>query len=127
MGTSDLVATSPELVCPLLNGVKIPQVSAKTADGTPFELMAAIQTMPAVLVFYRGGWWPHCNRQLVQLRDTQSQFSSLGFQIIAVSPDQPAKVREAIKKHKITFSLFSDSQMTASRAFRIAYRWMMPC
>jgi peroxiredoxin len=56
MPTSDPVATSPERVCPLLNGVKIPQVSVKTADGTPFELMAAIQTKPAVLVFYRGGW-----------------------------------------------------------------------
>jgi hypothetical protein len=27
-----------------------------TADGAPFELMAAIQAKPAVLVFYRGGW-----------------------------------------------------------------------
>jgi hypothetical protein len=56
MPTSDPVATSPERVCPLLNGVKIPQVSVKTTDGTPFELMAAIQIKPAVLVFYRGGW-----------------------------------------------------------------------
>jgi peroxiredoxin len=59
---------------------------------------------------------------LVQLRDTESQFGSLGFQIIAVSPDQPAKVRETIEKHKIAFTLLSDSQMTASRAFRIAYK-----
>lgn len=55
MPTSDPVATSPERVCPLLNGVKIPQVSIKTADGTPFDLVAAIQTNPAVLGFYRGG------------------------------------------------------------------------
>ena len=58
---------------------------------------------------------------MVQLRDTESQFSSLGFQIIAVSPDQPTKVRETIEKHKIVFTLLSDSEMTASRAFRIAY------
>jgi hypothetical protein len=56
MPISDPVATSPERVCPLLNGVKIPQVSIKIADGAPFELMAAIQTKPAVLVFYRRGW-----------------------------------------------------------------------
>jgi hypothetical protein len=49
-------ATSPERVCPLLNGVKILQVSVKTAGGAPFELTEAIQTKPAVLVFYRGGW-----------------------------------------------------------------------
>ena len=45
----------------------------------------------------------------------------MGFQIIAVSPDRPAKVRETIEKHKIAFTLLSDSKMTASRAFRIAY------
>jgi hypothetical protein len=56
MPTSDPVASSPERVCPLLNGVKISQVNVKTADGAPFELIAAIQAKPAVLVFYRGGW-----------------------------------------------------------------------
>jgi hypothetical protein len=56
MPTSDSVATSPERACPPLNGVKIPQVSVKTADGAPLQLLAAIQAKPAVLVFYRGGW-----------------------------------------------------------------------
>jgi hypothetical protein len=55
MPTSDPVASSPERVCPLLNGVKVPQVSVKTAAGAPFQLLAAIQTKPAVLVFYRFG------------------------------------------------------------------------
>jgi peroxiredoxin len=59
---------------------------------------------------------------LVQLRDTESQFSSLGFQIIAVSPDRQAKARETIEKHKIAFTVLSDSEMTASRAFGIAYK-----
>ena len=56
MPTSDPVAASLERVCPLLNGVKIPQASVKTADGAPFQLLAAIQIKPAVLVFYRGDW-----------------------------------------------------------------------
>jgi len=56
MPTSDPVAASPERVCQLLNGVKIPQVIVKTANGAPFQLLATIQTKPAVLVFYRGGW-----------------------------------------------------------------------
>jgi hypothetical protein len=37
------VATSPESVCPLLNRMKIPEVTVKTADASPFELMPAIQ------------------------------------------------------------------------------------
>ena len=42
--------------------------------------------------------------------------------MIAVSPDQPSKVQETANKHEIHFTLVSDSQMTASRAFGIAYK-----
>jgi peroxiredoxin len=41
------------------------------------------------------------------------------LQIIAVSPDQPTKVRETIEKHRIAFTLLSDVQMTASRAYKV--------
>src|SRR5579859_241096 len=51
-----------------------------------------------------------------------SQFSELGFQIIAISPDQPSKHHETIEKQNIRFTLLSDSSMTASKAFGIAYR-----
>ncbi len=42
--------------------------------------------------------------------------------MIGISPDQPAKVRETLDKHQFRFTLLSDSQMSASRAFGIAYR-----
>jgi peroxiredoxin len=59
---------------------------------------------------------------LVQLRELNQQITALGFQILGISPDQPAKVRETISQHNINFTLLSDSQMAAARAFRIAYR-----
>jgi peroxiredoxin len=59
---------------------------------------------------------------LVQLREIESQLTEIGFQIIGISPDQPARVRETIEKHAIKFRLLSDSQMAASKAFRVAYK-----
>jgi len=56
MAISDRVASSPERICPLLNGAKIPEITVKTTDGTMFDLAAALKTKPTVLVFYRGGW-----------------------------------------------------------------------
>jgi peroxiredoxin len=50
------VAAAPELVCPLLNGMKIPEVSVRAADGSIFELTKSVRERPAILVFYRGGW-----------------------------------------------------------------------
>lgn len=56
MPSLESVAKSPEQVCPPLNGMKIPEVALKDADGAEFDLKAAIKVKPAVLVFYRGGW-----------------------------------------------------------------------
>jgi peroxiredoxin len=58
---------------------------------------------------------------LDQLRDIELQLHDLGVQVICVSPDQPSKVRGTIERHNLNFLLLSDSQMTASQAFRIAY------
>lgn len=54
--TSPNVTAAPELVCPLLNGMKVPEVSVRSADGSMFELTKAVGQRAAILVFYRGGW-----------------------------------------------------------------------
>lgn len=59
---------------------------------------------------------------MVQLREKESQFTELGFQIIGISPDQPARVRETIERHSIRFTLLSDSSMHAAAVFGIAYK-----
>ena len=58
---------------------------------------------------------------MVQLRDLNEAINDLGFQILAISPDRLSKVGETIGEHKISFTLLSDSQMIAARAFGIAY------
>ena len=61
-------------------------------------------------------------REVFVRRDIESELNNAGIQIICVSPEQPSKVRETIQKHDLKFLLLSDSQMTASRALRIAYQ-----
>lgn len=56
MQISERVAASPRDICPLLNGMRIPELTLSTADGVPFDLAQALNAKPAVLVFYRGGW-----------------------------------------------------------------------
>ncbi len=51
----------------------------------------------------------------------ESKFAELGLQIVAISPDQPSKIRETIERQNIRFTLLSDSSMSASKAFGIAY------
>jgi peroxiredoxin len=59
---------------------------------------------------------------LVQLREIEPQLKNLGVQLLAISPDQPSKLKETIEKHKMGFRLLSDSDMAAARGFRVAYK-----
>lgn len=46
----------------------------------------------------------------------------MGYQIIAVSPDQPENLRKSVDKHSLSYTLVSDSKMTASKAFGLAHK-----
>ena len=59
---------------------------------------------------------------MVQLREIEPQFQNLGVQLLAISPDQPSRLKETIDKHKMGFRLLSDSDMAAARSFRVAYQ-----
>lgn len=48
--------TSAEDISPLPVGATLPDIAVTTIDGDPFDLMAAVQAQPTVLIYYRGGW-----------------------------------------------------------------------
>lgn len=56
MAQTDSVANAPELVRPLLNGMKIPALTLRDSTGAAFDLTSSIEARPAIVVFYRGGW-----------------------------------------------------------------------
>ncbi len=114
--------TSAEDIRPILIGAAVPKLTLTTMDGSPFDLNAAITEKPTVLIFYRGGWCPYCNVQLGQLQNIEPKLIQLGYQIIAINPDRPAKLDQAIQKHKPNYLLLSDSKMIGARAFGLAFK-----
>ena len=46
----------------------------------------------------------------------------LGYQVIAVSPDRPEKVRSTSKSNDIEYTLLSDTTLKAARGFGVAYQ-----
>lgn len=46
----------------------------------------------------------------------------MGYQIIAISPDRPEKLRESIQKQQLQYTVVSDSRMDAAKAMGLAFR-----
>jgi peroxiredoxin len=108
-------------VTPLLIGQTAPNTTLKTVDGAPVSLKALTMEKPTVLIFYRGGWCPYCNRQLAGLKDIESQLDELGYQIIAISPETPEQLQAQKLQEKFTVRLLSDASLSAISGFGIGF------
>ena len=115
------VAENPETVKPLDVGAQAPDGPVRDLDGHARQLRSYFDR-PAVMIFYRGGWCPYCNDQMETLMALEPKLEALGYRILALSPDKPERMRESLEKHKLSYTLLSDSRLDLARAFGLAYR-----
>lgn len=107
---------------PVEAGEQAPPAALRDVDGRTRHMADVYRNRPTVLVFYRGGWCPYCTEHLAELGAIADQLRSLGFQIVGVSPDRPAKLRESIGEHNLPYTLLSDSDAELMRTFGVAFR-----
>ena len=115
------VAEDAEQVSPLLNGQFVPDVILQTTFGKDISLKMLVESKPTMILFYRGGWCPYCNRQLAGLIEYQQRIIDLGYQIIAISPDSPQRLHEQKTTEEFELILLSDQNLQAIRAFGLGY------
>lgn len=116
------VPDDPAKVVPLAVGAPAPTFSVRTAQGEVRKFDARSFHKPAVLIFYRGGWCPYCNRHLGALKRVEPDIRKLGFDLLFLSADRPERLYASLSEPDIHYTLLSDAEMSASRAFGVAYR-----
>lgn len=107
---------------PLAAGATVPAVNLHTDAGAAVGLRDALGGKPTVLIFYRGGWCPFCTRHLAALGEAQPALTAAGYQLLAISPDRPEKLRAKPSHEHLPFTLYSDSKMHAAQAFGITFK-----
>ena len=115
------VPEKPADISPLLIGEKAPDMILKTADGKDKNLLNLLAEKSSVVIFYRGGWCPFCNMHLAELQTVEKEIVDLGYQIIAISPDSPENLQGSVDKHKLSYTLMSDSDLKVATAFGISF------
>ncbi|MFH1496424.1 MAG: peroxiredoxin-like family protein [Verrucomicrobiota bacterium] len=103
-------------------GDTLPDASVLDEAGRSVALRDLVKDGPAVLVFYRGGWCPYCNRHLMALAEAESRILAAGHRIVAISPDQPAKLKATPDREQLGYRLYSDRKADAAQALGIAFR-----
>lgn len=82
-----------------------------TRDGQPFDLATLYANQRTLVIFYMGGWCPHCAKQLGDLNNAQRQFTDRNVKIIGISADAPADAGAMRDKLTLGFDLYSDAEL----------------
>lgn len=109
-------------VQPLLPGMMAPVFTVWDVKANEVAFNPTSLDKPLVLTFFRGGWCPYCNLHLAELRLAEKELKELGFDIWFISVDQPELLYESLEYPDNGYTIFSDAQLEATRAFGLAFR-----
>ena len=108
---------------PLVAGAQIPTSALlKSMSGASFDLNAAVASQPTIVIFFRGGWCPYCNAHLRELRTSMPALTEMGYQLLAISPDAPEKLRGLEQEADLGYELLSDENAEVAAGFGLRYK-----
>jgi peroxiredoxin len=116
------VAENAEDVTPLKVGENVPTVELTSLENTQVSLQEIVKNKPTILLFYRGGWCPYCNKHLAAVGQSKDEILALGYQIVGISPDAPEELKKSVSKNKLEYDLYSDGDGTLMKGMGIAFK-----
>lgn len=108
-------------VKPLGVGAQVPGVNVRDVQGKTHNLAKLADKGPAVLVFYRGGWCPYCTKHLSALQAIEGDLKAAGYTLYGITPDRPEKLAATAAKEKLGYTLLSDADASAVKAFGLGF------
>ena len=111
-----------EDISPILIGETLPNANFQNVEGETVQLKTILEEKPTILVFYRGGWCPYCNVQLSGLVEIEEDIIELGYQIVAISPDDYKNLQSTIENNSTKYKLLSDPNGEFIQEIGIAFK-----
>ncbi|MGX4656341.1 thioredoxin-dependent thiol peroxidase [Micromonospora sp. SCSIO 07396] len=108
--------TAPDRLTP---GDPAPDFTLPTDTGETLSL-AALRGRRVILYAYPAAMTPGCTKQACDFRDSLASLQAAGYEVVGISPDQPAKLAKFRERDAITFPLVADvdrAVLTAYGAF----------
>ena len=104
-------------------GDKLESFTLSDATGKPVSLDQLVESGPAVIVFYRGGWCPYCNLALrTYQRELLPELAAFGARLVAISPQSPDQSLSTAEKAELDFTVLSDPGSRVARRVGIAFQ-----
>ena len=100
-------------------GERAPDFELPDQDGKDQRLSQLMNGQALILYFYPADFTPGCTREACDLRDLHTQILRVGLRVIGVSPQAPESHRRFREQHQLPFTLLSDIDKVAVKAFDV--------
>lgn len=106
----------------LAPGEQVNAFEVKDHRGKVISFATLKKTGPLLVIFYRGGWCPYCNRQIRQLTEAWPEFKKRGITPVLISADKPDAAALAARTYEIPFPVLSDPDLIAHEVFKVTMK-----
>lgn len=89
-------------------GTRFPAFTLPEVRGGQVTLSEVLKERRALILFYRGGWCPLCNRQLAQLGQAYDSLAERGVEVLAISNEPVEKGKDVLNRLGPPFPLLLD-------------------
>jgi len=97
-------------------GDKAPQFTLTDQDGASVSL-SDFAGENVVVYFYPAAMTPGCTTEACDFRDNLASLKSAGYQVLGISKDAPAKLKQFQEHDQVNFPLLSDEDLSVHRAY----------
>jgi len=101
---------------PLVIGEAIPQFELQDQHGQNFS-SESFKGKPLVIFFYPKDHTPGCTAQACSFRDHESEFASVGAQVIGINNGSVKEHNGFSEKYKLNFPILSDPNHRVRKSF----------
>ena len=104
-----------------------PQVGQKAPDFTLVDTALKLHSLKdfhgktTVLAFYPAAFSGVCTKEMCTFRDSLSQLTGSGSQVVGISADTPFSNKAFAEQNSLNFPVLSDYNREAIKAFGIAF------
>ncbi len=91
-----------------------------TSDTGEEVSLSGLRGRKVIVYFYPAAMTPGCTTQACDFTDSLDSLKAAGYEVLGISPDQPAKLAKFRERDTLTFPLLSDPEkqtLTAYGAF----------
>ena len=99
-------------------GDKLPKLTLAASGGSTVDL-TSFKGKPLVVYFYPKDNTPGCTQEGTDFRDLYKQFQKAGAEVFGISRDSVRSHENFIAKYKFPFTLLSDPDEAACKAFDV--------